>query len=511
MSIILCVLLVFLFVVYCKWILQVYMLKFLKQKRERKKSIWDIPGPMILPFFGTKWIFLWKYKISKLHEAYFDFNKQYGQIALEVTPFGTPVIHIFDKDDIEKVLRYPSKYPFRPPTEIVMYYRQSRPDRYCSIGIVNEQGEKWHNLRNKLTPHITSPKIIQTFLPVLNSISDDFIQLLKTERDHKTFLLKDFNDIANLMGLEAICAFVLGRRMGFLTNLENQPKEINDLAMAVKQLFVSQRDSYFGMGLWKYFPTKTYQNFEFSEDTIYSVISNLVNKSLDDEQLECDSEDIKSVYINILRTEDLDIKEKKSAIIDFIAAGIETMANTLIFMLYHITNHSDACERIIKEIKQFKSSSVLEIDLNKATYTKACLKEVYRIQPTAFCLARVLEENMFLSGYYIPSGSVILCQNMIACHNDVYFSDAKKFIPDRWLDETKSEYQMMNSTIIAPFGAGKRMCPGKRFVEMEILILVAKLLINFDIHFENELETEFEFLLVPKTPIDLILKDRELN
>lgn len=67
-----------------------------------------------------------------------DFNKKYGPIVLEVTSNGVPIISIYDRQDIEKVLRYPSKYPFRPPTEIVAFYRKMRPDRYASTGITNE-------------------------------------------------------------------------------------------------------------------------------------------------------------------------------------------------------------------------------------------------------------------------------------------------------------------------------------------------------------------------------------
>lgn len=33
-------------------------------------NLWSIPGPLSLPFLGTKWIYLWKYKMSKIHEVY---------------------------------------------------------------------------------------------------------------------------------------------------------------------------------------------------------------------------------------------------------------------------------------------------------------------------------------------------------------------------------------------------------------------------------------------------------
>lgn len=34
------------------------------------KDIWSIPGPLRIPFLGTKWIYLWKYKMSKIHQVY---------------------------------------------------------------------------------------------------------------------------------------------------------------------------------------------------------------------------------------------------------------------------------------------------------------------------------------------------------------------------------------------------------------------------------------------------------
>lgn len=37
---------------------------------EQRNDVWSIPGPIILPIIGTKWIYLWKYKMSKIHEVY---------------------------------------------------------------------------------------------------------------------------------------------------------------------------------------------------------------------------------------------------------------------------------------------------------------------------------------------------------------------------------------------------------------------------------------------------------
>lgn len=34
------------------------------------KTVLDIPGPLSLPLIGTKWIYFWRYKMTKIHEAY---------------------------------------------------------------------------------------------------------------------------------------------------------------------------------------------------------------------------------------------------------------------------------------------------------------------------------------------------------------------------------------------------------------------------------------------------------
>lgn len=73
-----------------------------------------------------------------LHAPRIDFHRKYGEIAVEVMTSGVPIVHLFNRNDLEKVLKYPSRYPFRPPTDIVVVYRLSRPDRYSSLGIVNE-------------------------------------------------------------------------------------------------------------------------------------------------------------------------------------------------------------------------------------------------------------------------------------------------------------------------------------------------------------------------------------
>lgn len=41
-----------------------------KNHNSTENDVWSIPGPVSIPFIGTKWIYFWKYKLSKIHEVY---------------------------------------------------------------------------------------------------------------------------------------------------------------------------------------------------------------------------------------------------------------------------------------------------------------------------------------------------------------------------------------------------------------------------------------------------------
>jgi hypothetical protein len=107
------------------------------------KGVRSVPGPYSLPGVGTTWVFcLGVRTLSRLHEYYDDLHARYGPVAKEECLGNVPVVHLFDKRDIVEVLKNGGKYPLRPPAEAIACYRRSRPDRYASTGLVNEQGNQ---------------------------------------------------------------------------------------------------------------------------------------------------------------------------------------------------------------------------------------------------------------------------------------------------------------------------------------------------------------------------------
>lgn len=211
---------------------------------KQNDDIFRIPGPVRLPLFGTKWS-SWFNNMNKLHIYYADLNRKYGDVVLEMMG-NVPVVSLFNRVDIEKVLKYPSKYPFRPPTDIVLFYRSSRPDRYSSVGMANAQGAEWAHLRNNLTPKtLENRQVLANFCPDLNEICDYFIEKIKKRRNCDN-IAENVEEVLQSMSFESVCHLILGKRFGFLDDINETNINLKKLGDAVKNIFKSFRETYYG-------------------------------------------------------------------------------------------------------------------------------------------------------------------------------------------------------------------------------------------------------------------------
>ncbi|VEN60460.1 unnamed protein product, partial [Callosobruchus maculatus] len=165
------------------------------------------------------------------------------------------------KADIEKVLRSGGgrRHPVRPPIEAIVNYRRSRPDRYASAGLVNEQGEAWHFLRTHLTSDLTSPKTISCQLPQIQEIADDWCNFIRYKRDSKC-VISALEGAAMSLGLESSCALVLGSRA---------------IRKRCVRFFGNARQ-YYAYLWWRLFSTPAYRQLARSEETIYTLAAQLV-------------------------------------------------------------------------------------------------------------------------------------------------------------------------------------------------------------------------------------------
>jgi len=180
---------------------------------------------------------------------------------------------------------------------------------------------------------------------------------------------------------------------------------------------------------------------------------------------------------------------------DMIFAGVDTTSTAVINCLYHMGLNPDKQSKLRDEIKKILpnvDSKLTSDSLHSMPYLRACMKEAFRLTPLTNGNFRSAGRDLVIRGYRIPKGTDVATVNMLVQVEEEHFAQSKKFIPERWLKNkqgTVDECPMTKATnpfIYMPFGFGARSCIGKRFAEMEMEVMLARLIREFTIEWHYE-------------------------
>jgi cytochrome P450 len=169
----------------------------------------------------------------------------------------------------------------------------------------------------------------------------------------------------------------------------------------------------------------------------------------------------------------------------FIVAGSETTANLLSGLIARLIWNPDKYQKLCDEIRTtFKSEDEIKSEvIGQMPYLMAVIEEALRVHPPvpAGLLRTVPQGGAFIDGNWVPEGTSVAVCSWAAGHNPTNFKDCHKFIPERYLKEYEEEFAMDNKKAVQPFSLGPRGCIGKHLSYMEMKVILARLLWNFDI------------------------------
>ena len=105
--------------------------------------------------------------------------------------------------------------------------------------------------------------------------------------------------------------------------------------------------------------------------------------------------------------------------------------------------------------------------------------------PTSGSPWREVEQGgALVAGKYIPSGYDVGCCLYAVHHNESYFPDSFKFIPERWIESEPTvspEQRRLAADALKPFSLGPRACAGRSLAMLEMSLTTAKILWALDI------------------------------
>ncbi|KAK7751071.1 hypothetical protein SLS62_007057 [Diatrype stigma] len=171
-----------------------------------------------------------------------------------------------------------------------------------------------------------------------------------------------------------------------------------------------------------------------------------------------------------------------------IIAGSETTATLLSGVTYYLLMNPEAMAKLTAEIRgAFKSEDEIDfVSVSTLPYLLACLDEALRMYPPVPAgLPRVVPKGgAKISGNYVPEGTIVAVHQWAMYHNEKHFAEPFEFRPERWLGDPR--YANDNREAFQPFHLGARNCLGRNLAYVEMRIILARVLWNFDMKIADE-------------------------
>lgn len=157
------------------------------------------------------------------------------------------------------------------------------------------------------------------------------------------------------------------------------------------------------------------------------------------------------------------------------------MAILLEWILARMVLHPEIQLKAQAEIENIVGSSrvVSDSDIPNLPYLQAIVKECLRVHPPGPLLswARLAIHDVHVGDHFVPAGTTAMVNMWAITHDEKVWSEPEMFKPERFIDEDVS---IMGSNLkLAPFGSGRRVCPGKAMGLATVHLWLAMLLQSF--------------------------------
>jgi len=171
----------------------------------------------------------------------------------------------------------------------------------------------------------------------------------------------------------------------------------------------------------------------------------------------------------------------RDQLLTMLIAGHDTSTALLAWSLYLLGAHPDAMARARAEVDAVLGRQSPSIEhAAQLTYLDQVIKETLRMYPPIHLGTRTAATDLEFKGYRIPAGTRVLYSIYLTHRDPRHWPDPARFDPDRFTPE-RSKVRLPYT--YAPFGGGPRICIGFTFAEVEVKIVLAWLLQQFDLSF----------------------------
>ncbi|KAF7285325.1 hypothetical protein GWI33_011118 [Rhynchophorus ferrugineus] len=482
----------------------------------------SIPGPKPLPLLGNTWRFIpyiGDFQIDHIDKVSMRLYKKYGKVVKMEGLLGRPdMVFLFDPVEVENVFRREDSLPLRPSMPSLSYYKHVlRKDFFGDLaGVISVHGENWQKFRSKVNQIMLQPRSAKMYTDAISSTAQQFLDRIDQIKDSKCQVPDDFLNEIHKWSLESLARIALDVRMGCLD--DHPPEDTQKLIDAINTFFLNVPVLELKIPFWRLFNTSTFKQYIEALDSIREICLKYINISMENLKKNggCIDRHQLSVMQKVLDKEQ-DAKLASILALDMFLVGVDTLtifentSNSVASILYQLAIHPEKQEKIHQELNSILPNSDTEItneNMEQMSYLKACIKETLRMYPVVIGNGRETTADCIIGGYHVPKGVQIVFQHYVMSNEEEYFKNSNQFLPERWLKNNCLNRQA-HPFVSLPFGYGKRMCLGKRFAELEMLILLAKIFQKYEVKYHHEaLDYFIHPMYTPKGPLKLTFSSK---
>ncbi|RYP12486.1 hypothetical protein DL765_007285 [Monosporascus sp. GIB2] len=176
-----------------------------------------------------------------------------------------------------------------------------------------------------------------------------------------------------------------------------------------------------------------------------------------------------------------DMDELLSNATVIVGAGAETSASILTAVTSLLIDHPDKLERLAEEVRSaFQSEGQITAEaVSRLPYLVACLDESLRLFPqTGSPSLRVVDKDTIISGVPVPKNTIVGIWTYAMYRDPTLWTDPNEFHPERFLGDPKYSSDVREA--FKPFSTGSRDCIGKNLALLEMRLILAHMVFNFD-------------------------------
>ncbi|KAE9369395.1 cytochrome P450 monooxygenase-like protein [Stipitochalara longipes BDJ] len=167
-----------------------------------------------------------------------------------------------------------------------------------------------------------------------------------------------------------------------------------------------------------------------------------------------------------------------------IVAGSDTSSSALTHIFYHLAKEPHIVSNLREELALIYSpGSETEVrDIQDAKYLNGIINEALRLHPPvpSGLLRQTPPEGIMIGDKFIPGSVTVSTPTWSMGRLESCYERAEEFLPERWTDRLEL---VLNKAAFMPFSLGTYSCIGKQLALMELRIVTARLVTQFDIGF----------------------------